>query len=409
MRAFGVVIFILSSLMPILGQPEDTEVFAPFASRLKTLSEGTSILLTWKDSEDVSGINLIYRHSQEITTANIGEAELLARVPFGQGSYRDFPASTDSYYYVVLVEDDEGNRYDLFIPFRNKTIIGSRISSVGTPEEVAATVTEIAAEGTKDGITVSFRSSRADRDLLLFRSDIPMDERSDLVGSVTNLLDRGASSFREAPPAGLDFYYAILDAKMFELGKVQLTPGENSTKVPARIPLSTSTSVSVGTPLRRPKPLPMLVLSSEVESGDSFAFELELPSRQELTPAASKAVAKLLTRFPLKEEAERVVEVLEAETQSSVTGEKYLLATIVAESLSSGNFDEAEERLKSFLSVRRSPEAEARAHFYIGQTYYFRGFHNMAILEFLLAWDFFYSEVNLWLDASFKKLYLQES
>ena len=47
---------------------------------------------------------------------------------------------------------------------------------------------------------------------------------------------------------------------------------------------------------------------------------------------------------------------------------------------------------------------QARAHFYLGQTYFFNNRPREALLEFLLADDSYYHEVELWKDACFRQL-----
>ncbi len=46
----------------------------------------------------------------------------------------------------------------------------------------------------------------------------------------------------------------------------------------------------------------------------------------------------------------------------------------------------------------------ARAHFYLGQSYFFSDRPRDALLEFLLAEDQYYPEVQAWEDACFGQL-----
>lgn len=102
-------------------------VFAPFVSRLKATKRESSIVLTWRDSPNIQGTNRVYRHTAEITEKNIEQSMPLARVAHGDKSYIDYPPDTQSYYYAVIVESPDGESYNIFIPFRNKTIIPAKI------------------------------------------------------------------------------------------------------------------------------------------------------------------------------------------------------------------------------------------------------------------------------------------
>jgi len=47
---------------------------------------------------------------------------------------------------------------------------------------------------------------------------------------------------------------------------------------------------------------------------------------------------------------------------------------------------------------------QARAHYYLGQAYFFDKRPREALLEFLLAEDPYYHEVDQWKDACFQQL-----
>ena len=70
-------------------------------------------------------------------------------------------------------------------------------------------------------------------------------------------------------------------------------------------------------------------------------------------------------------------------------------------------FSETEVSLLNFLSTHHSEEIEARAHFYLAQAYYFQDKYEQAFLEFLLAEDKYYKQVQIWINACFRKLYSQ--
>jgi len=419
-------------------------VFAPFVSRLKAVPEDSSVVLTWRDSPDVSGVNVIYRYTEDITETNLAKAEQIARVPMDKGSYVDFPPDTDPYFYAVLVEPTPGNVYTVFIPFRNKTLTPVRIEVVGSPTLLAANVTDITVERTAEGIVIGFETDKPQRDLVLYRSDEPMESLEDLVGAVSWLLDPGTTSYLDLPPAGIGYYYAVLDAELVQLGKVGLVRGENSSPYPVEMPLESPAPEALGAgpeaPIgrgaegtgaaetggqggraaaaadedgestdeeggrRRKLPLPYLSLSREIRSGDELKPTIYLPETVELDDETRKAVADLASRYPAPERPRMDVAVLDIDGTVTSGGEQYILKSILDRYLTAGQYRRAEAELENFLSVHRSREIETRAHFYLAQSYYFQRRYRTALIEFLMAHEAYYTDVTPWIDACFEHL-----
>ena len=404
------LIFILAFItFPLLGQTsgetEDAEqVFAPFVSRLKAKASDSSITLTWRKSDDVQGNNLIYRLNTEITEQNISRAELLARIPSGTESYVDFPPDAGSYYYSVIVESGKGERYGLFIPFRNKTITGAKVKVVASIEQLAAQITDIKTESSNDGIKLIFTNNRPSRDLILYRSEKPIESYRDLLGAVSWLLDRGTGQYQDIPPAGIDYYYTVLDEELVKLGRIALKKGENTTQFPTQMPLHAVKTETSRVQNMRILPLPFLIIRNEIETGNNLDATITLPRKQELGPATMNAVAFLLNRIDIQEKPERQVVILVEDTIDSTDGQVYILKSIISDQLVPGRYKDAGKGLNDFLSIRRTENLTARAHFYLAQTYYFQKLYQKALIEFLMAQDRYYSEVNPWLDACFEKL-----
>lgn len=381
-------------------------VFAPFVSRLKATKRESSIVLNWRDSPDIQGTNRVYRHTAEITEKNIEQSMQLARVPHGEKSYIDYPPDTQSYYYAVILESPEGESYNIFIPFRNKTIVPVKIKFIGAPELLAAKITDIRAEGSTEGIKISFVSDKSNRDLMLYRSDSPLENLSDLLNTVSWVLIEGTTKYGDMPPAGTGYYYAVLDAELVKAGKVSLVPGENSTQFPVQVPLEKAEKVKTpeSEPSTRIMPLPYLILSKEVKTGDELKSSIHLPRRVELNPATSKAVGAILTDAPQLKERQMKVALLDMDQIENPTGEEYVLKAILHEHLLSGSYSQAETELVDFLSVRRKRQIEVRAHFYLAQSYYFQRQYRKALTEFLMTQDEYYKEVRHWVDACFDKI-----
>ncbi len=381
-------------------------VFAPFVSRLKATKRESSIVLSWRDSPDIQGTNRVYRHTAEITEKNIEQSMQLARVPHGEKFYIDYPPDTQSYYYAVILESPEGESYNIFIPFRNKTIVPVKIKFIGAPELLAAKITDIRAEGSTEGIKISFVSDKPNRDLMLYRSDSPLENLSDLLNTVSWVLIEGTTKYGDMPPAGIGFYYAVLDAELVKAGKVSLVPGENSTQFPVQVPLEKAEKVKTPDSKTsiRIMPLPYLILSKEIKTGEELKSSIHLPRRVELNPATSKAVGAILADAPHLNERQMKVALLDMDQIENPTGEEYVLKAILHEHLLSGGYSQAETELVDFLSVRRKRQIEVRAHFYLAQSFYFQRQYRKALTEFLITQDEYYKEVRHWVDACFDKI-----
>ena len=405
MRKVVWVILVLFSILPLIcEEPGTNEVFAPFVSRLDADVRDASVLLTWRDSTGVSGWNLIYRHTAEITQGTIDEASLIARIAKGQETYFDRPPDTQPYFYSILVESEEGTRYSLFIPFRNKTIAGVQVPYEDDPAKGAAQISQLSAVSGHDSITVSFLSSRSDRELFLFRSSTMISGYSDLIEGVSWILSPGLSSYQDKPPAGVAYYYAVLDAEMVKLGKVELTSGVNTTQYPAQLPLGSVKPELESADSLRTLPLPFLIISKNVESGEALAPRLYLPETREIASETQNAVDRLLADLPPAAQADKQLEMLAVDRVNQMDGQAAALKSIIEGSLFTGSYAEAQTELQTFLTIRRTEDLESRARFYLGQAFFFQGRYRKALIEFLLARDAYYLQVRGWLDACFDVL-----
>jgi hypothetical protein len=385
-------------------QDGEQEVFAPFVSRLKAASQGSHILLTWRDAEDVAGTNLIYRHTEQIQADNIEEAELIARVAQGTQSYADYPADTRPYFYAVVLQAEDGRQYPLFIPFRNITRAAAAAEEIGAPEELAADITGLTATVDGDAVIISYRSSQANRELLLYRSSRPLNRYTDLLGAVSYVVEAGLQTVVDRPPAGLEYHYAVLDSELVKLARVELTRGENTTSAAVRIPIpETARAHTVPAPIRA-VPLPFLSLDRTVFSGETLGPRIAYPETRELSSATEEAVGKILRGIVDAGPARMSVAVLEIDQAEAQGGEDYVLKSIIRESLVSEEFAAAEEKLVDFLSVRRETKLAARACFYLGQARFLQEHYREALLDFLAAREEFYADADPWVDACFDRL-----
>lgn len=405
MKRYGIALcFFLSVLWCATSQQQ--EVFAPFVSRLKASADETSITLTWVDSEDLDGDYAIFRHTEEITESNFDQAEKIAHVDSGTEYYIDRPPDKQTYFYAVLAEKDS-TLYKLFIPFRNKTISGVSIEQLVTIEDLAAAVTNIEALEIDDSVVVRFDCSTDKRELIVYRSTSPIHGKSDIAEATTlRIIPSSKRKFQDFPIPGVDYYYGIIDTGLMKAGKILFRPGVNATQKPVRI----SFGERIGLPsvsIRRTLPLPLHPITIEIDTGDKFSqLSIDYPQYTvPLSPSTSKAIASLLKKSSIRTPSKPTPVILEAERATQISGgEEYTLKVITEESFSHQQWEQAEKELKEFLSIHHSELVEKRARFYLGQVYYYRNKLKQAFMEFLLARDTLFSQVEPWLDAIFREL-----
>jgi len=397
------MIITVSSLL----HSQDRDVFAPFVSRLKVTSQEKSITITWKDCEDVEGACIIYRYTDEITSTNFSSADQIAEVPAGKEIFIDYPNDVQKYYYAVLVKDSSGKVYELFIPFRNKSITGIAAASVADTKEIAARITGIKSRKEEDAILVTFTSSNPDRELIIYRSTSPIKNRNDLVyAQPLRTIPSSQKSFKDFPVPGIPYYYAIFDSSLIKIGEISITPGSNATLTPSEIALGSR----VGLPesiISRPLPLPLLHISKTIETGKDLS-RTTMPlsdTTQQLSPSTVKAVNALLEKIPDRGQPDLEPDVLpEDKDIETAGGEQYTLLSILYTEFAEKRWRENEILLNNFLSVHHSEDIEIRSHYYLGQVYFFQGKYKNAFMEFLLAQNSLYSETKPWMDAIFELL-----
>jgi hypothetical protein len=405
-RIAAVVVTCLLFPLPS-AHSQQMNVFAPFASRLETQREDSTVVLAWRDSPDLAdGTYLVYRHTERIDSANVDEAELLAAVDAGVQTYTDTPLSAGTYYYAVIAQDSDGNRYDVFVPYRNVTASGLVLETVATEQDLAARVTNLSAQVQEDYIVINFDASKIDRDLILFRATSPIRSAADLfdatsLGTFESTLDE----VEDYPVPGIPYYYAMSDAALVKIGRIHFVPQENATTTPVQVPVSTNRIGLPETIAPRSLPLPFLMLTSEIETGDRLgAAPFTLPQYRTASKRTAQSVQSLLeTLPPIRTKAPEPV-ILPEDRGEGSGGEAYTLRSVLQNEFQAREWDESVGQLLSFLSIRRSDELEARGRFYLGQAYYFQGRHREAFFEFLLAEDYFYTQVQPWLAALYDKL-----
>jgi hypothetical protein len=429
------------------SQETGNERFVPFVSKLKAKADESKILITWRNPKSFQGTLLVYRHSTEIDQDNLSDAVRIASLAADRESYEDSPPDYQPYYYAVLIEDSAGTIQKLFIPFRNITSRGVRVSVLPPVEEEAARITEIQAVVSDDSVQVDFQTSNSGRDLLLFRSNSPMTTAEDLIEAFAPLqLEAGVTHFVDFPIPGVESFYAVVDTEMFKLGKQVLIPDENTTAEAVFIPLEVPRVALPAAPVAQQlsgeaeegereagagqtapgavsapaasmqagqmagqgaaqsalTATPLPYLQPTEDSRSSFALP---PRSTDLDPRTEAAISRLLSSAPPLQASQRAVVILPEDKDEPNAGESRGLYKILQDFLLPGDYTEAESKLQGSLNIRRSPYTEAKVHFYLAQAYYFQELYEEALLEFVLAQDQLYAPVQPWLESCFRNLW----
>lgn len=384
-------------------------VFAPFVSRLKAEAADTKIKLTWKDSSDAKGDCLVYRYTEEITDANLIKAVLISTVAAGVEFCIDSPPDQKGYYYAVLVQDAQKKLFRLFIPFRNITSTAVAIATTSTEEDLATKITGIRATvaASGDAVTLSFQSSKPARDLLVFWGTAPIAGAEDLLRGASKAgINPGVTMYRIPVVRGVDYFFAVLDAGLFKVGKAPLVPGQNTTTSPLQIPLQVSIAATPSSMVRRALPLPTLQLAEAMGSGLAIPEEnaFRLPEQTPVSQATNQAIGEIMKGIDGGQGSQMSLEILEDDRTPAAGGELSSLQTIVSGQFGKAGFAEVERLIRDFLSVERSPKVEARARFYLGQVMLFQKKPREAAMEFIIAQDYFYHETQPWLDECLREI-----
>lgn len=447
-----------------VASAQDPGTPVQFVSRLRAQASAESVLLTWRNPKGPAAAKLVYRHTEEILPQTLGAAALIARLEAEADRFEDRPPDGSPYYYAVLLEGPQGKRYELLIDFRNKTSQPVQLAAGPAEEDLAASITQLQAQVVEDAVRLVFRSSRPQRELLLFRSAAPISAARQLLEDAAPVtLGAGAQEYTDYPIPGVETYYAVVDAGLFKAGRPWIVPGDNATTAPVQVSLSVARvglpqasepersppppveAVSSAPPAEisptepeqsarpRPEQPPAAVAAGAVPAAPAAPSSPAAPPRPARSmvspalPGAPRSVPLPYLRFPsglaqpaagqaaLKPQTWETLERLLTLTAPQAPAarrveildedrgqgaEGQIPAAI--QPLQAGRYAEAETALRTLLSVPRSASELARLRFYLGQSLYLQGLYEEAALELLLGRDAHYAQVQPWLEDSFR-------
>jgi hypothetical protein len=389
----------------------EARVFAPFVSRISAEVKNNLIRLSWVDSAHIRGPVYIYRSAVPFDEAHPASRIRPIEVPYGVQSYIDEQDAPAVLFYYIAASDESGHTYDLYLPFNNTIAVTLQNvpgqngfgQNAGTqnlsPASSGIFSLEAAVQG--DGVLITYRTVNESKDTVLYRSVQPIRETADLLSAV--IVQSGFKApFTDYPVPGIPYYYAVIFEEELTTGQVGIFPGYNTTVTAVEVP---SGRYRVGLPGVsediRSMPLPQISLYTAVSGTNIIS---EPPVLMALSPEAARAVEDLGSPQRRSSRPEKYLRAFSQDLEALTGGEEYTLRSIVQGSFVNQDWDSAREELIHFLSLPRADTSEARARFYLGQTYYFSRRLREALFEFLMVRPYYPDEAGDWIQTTLARL-----
>jgi hypothetical protein len=291
----------------------------------------------------------------------------------------------------------------LFIPHRNVTAEPVALNSASAADAVR--IQELNADARDDRIVIRLEADRAAPPILLYRSTSPILSGDDVVqASLIATIGEGKLRYTDFPLAGVEYYYAAIDARLAEAGRYRFEEGRNSLAEPVQLAITNTAGRTPPTfaahelGRSRSTPLPFLQVNRSIVSGAPLSpSQAEERQATELDPETHKRIDTLLNSFPEASVPHLKPTLLPEEERSPRGSDAQTLKTIVTGPFAEEEWDAAEKRLGQLLSTRISEAVRRRAHFYLAQCYFYQQDYTAAFFEFVLLEDTMYDRVQPWL------------
>jgi hypothetical protein len=392
----------------------EVTTFAPFINRLRVAVKEPQVRLTWEDIANFTGSYRIYRHTQELTSDNLAKAELAGEVAQGEQFYTDIPAKTGAYFYAVLAMEKGGNVYQVFIPFRNKTLTAVNITIAAKAEDLTSEISAFKAEVVGQSIEVRLASSRNTRSIAVFRGTAPLLTRDDIIKAVQIWTGTGRSvKVQDFAVPGVPYYYAAVDTEAFQKNTWTVARGKNSLDKAVEIPLgnrNTTVSIQANQKPIRVMPLPILTLPDIGTAQPVLDGTNQITVNQPLDGVTKARIEALTAGLKSGMASKKSPELLpsdriqlEGRSPVTATGEAKTLAEILAKDFTRTNWDESIRQLSNLLTLSLPRDLQAKAHFYLAQSHYLNGHYKEALMEFLFVQDELPDHAQPWIDNTLER------
>lgn len=375
----------------------------PFVTGIRVATRDPEVRITWRDAPGHDGTYRVYRHTAAIVRDSFPDSVVAGTVEPGIEAFVDRPPTPGFYHYAVVAYDADDAPVAEFIPFQNVSSQPVEITSTASIEEIAADVTSITAGAGASAITVNLVATRADREIVLYRSIQPFHGPESLLDATRVATVAGVRlEVRDVGIPGVPYYYAAFDAALVSAGKITPVAGRNVLAESVEIPLPVAAPRVAPQPAGpRDRPLPLLRITPSVTDGARGPSAL--PERRELDRVTLAAVRSLLASAPDLRPADRSPEILEIDRIGTAQGVDGAIHSIVTGPLANGRWTEAAELLRNVRAAAFEFDTQARIAFYRGQALFFAGNTREAFFEFLTAEEALHERATPWIEATLSK------
>lgn len=224
---------------------------------------------------------------------------------------------------------------------------------------------------------ITCKSKNKNASFILYRAIEPFISAASLADAIPIAhITENELPFFDFPIQGIPYYYAVLEEKETVLGTVKFIHGKNTWNKPVEITSSSENGNFSGLQ-KEPRSLPLPYLNPDKKIK---------PKPRYFSSSTENIIASLSAENEIERKsspAKRNIKILPNEENTPQGGETSALQEIVIKYLSERRWKTCEAELKKFLSLRHTERVEARARFYLGQTYFFTERYDKALIEFL--------------------------
>jgi hypothetical protein len=363
--------------------------FTPHISQIQIEPRNNLVRLTWIDSPDVQGPVYIYRSARPFgNTVPVNIRPVIVR--YGTQYYIDDIDGMENVYYLIAASDVQGQPLITIIPFINSLNINIAKSDnfpvMGN--EFFQGLSNLRARQDGNRVAVTFDTSDRQKRVVLYRSAKPVRQSHDLFDAV--MLQSGIfTQFTDYPLPGSTWYYSVIFEDEISSGNMVIRPGINATTSAVFIYSEKSAE-----DFMRYIPLPFLTIGNEMPGG----FLSDVSGNIPLSSASENMLKnyQMPSKLPLETKSPRIYAV---DLNAPTSGEDSALFQIMNEYFVRLDWEEACVNLQRYLLLPRSRDVEARARFYLGQTFYYTGNYKNALWEFLFYKSFNPVEAAGWIEA----------
>jgi hypothetical protein len=319
---------------------------------------------------------VLYRSLTPIRTkSDLRDMSTVAVVKVGVMSpFLDTPEFGVSYYYTVVFEEDISSPYEAVWPGNNATISPAALPPRNTGSTNA----------------YNFPSAAAPQSA---------NSYSNYGNTATPPATTGTSGTAAANAYGYNTPLYGKNGIMNAGNSATLPANSNQTYVPPAssptYPPLTPSPITTNRPAEAPS-VPLQYSNTQAAQTQGNLLPTPVTTTQQFINGVQTTTVPMGNTAPAPMNPSVFAQDLQSQTAA---GEDYDLAIIVQNSFRWRDWARARTELQRFLNLRKGGTAEPRAHFYLGQVYYFMGAYGEAMNEFVYIQGRYPDRANSWIQA----------